>query len=58
MYVTLFNNRVTGQSKKIFKKYEARRNFRKSSVPIGKKRPHLRKGKATEYWPGFDNPGQ
>ena len=31
------------------KKYEARRNFRKSSVPIGKKTPHLRKGKATEY---------
>ena len=29
------------------------RNFRKSSVPIGKKMPHLRKGKATEYlaWP-------
>ena len=27
----------------------ARRNFRKSSVPIGKKRSHLRKGKATEY---------
>ena len=25
------------------------RNFRKSSVPIGKKMPHLRKGKATEY---------
>ena len=25
------------------------RNFRKFSVPIGKKRPHLRKGKATEY---------
>ena len=24
------------------------RNFRKSSVPIGKKMPHLRKGKATE----------
>ena len=20
--------------------------------------PHLRKGKATEYWPGFDKPGQ
>ena len=34
------------------------RNFRKSSVPIGKKMPHLRKGKATEYWPGFDKPGQ
>ena len=25
------------------------RNFRKSSVPKGKKMPHLRKGKATEY---------
>ena len=25
------------------------KNFRKSSVPIGMKMPHLRKGKATEY---------
>ena len=43
VYVTLLNNRVTGKWGKYLKTYEARRNFRKSSVPIGKKMPHLRK---------------
>ena len=33
----------------IFKNMRLGRNFRKYSVPIGKKRPLLRKGKATEY---------
>ena len=59
MYDTLLNNRVTGQWGKIKINTRLVRNFRKSSVPIGKKGPHLRKGKATEYLAsGFDNPGQ
>ena len=37
---------------------EARRVIRKSFIGMSKSRPQSRKRKATEYWPGFDNPGQ
>ena len=54
LIIVLLDNKI----KKI-KNMRLVRNFRIiRSVPIGKKMPHLRKGKATEYWPGFDKPGQ